>query len=70
MRLEAELAVCAKLLDSASPDKRVLISKSLNHWRNVDPDLVGIRNVEAVSKLTDEEQRAARGHAVSLRRAP
>jgi tetratricopeptide (TPR) repeat protein len=54
--LETELAVWANLLESAAPERRKAIAQTLNHWRNVDPDLAGIRDDAAVSKLPDAER--------------
>jgi serine/threonine protein kinase/tetratricopeptide (TPR) repeat protein len=58
--LEAELEVWTRLFQSAKPDQRKFIAATLNHWRNVDPDLVGVREENELAKLPETEQTAWR----------
>jgi tetratricopeptide (TPR) repeat protein len=56
--LQAELEVWDKLLESANENQRALVSHNMNHWRNVDPDLVSVRDPDALARLpkTEREQ--------------
>jgi tetratricopeptide (TPR) repeat protein len=58
--LQAELDVWAKLLETATPEQKQFIAQTLNHWRNVDTDLAGIRDEAELAKLPEAEQTAFR----------
>jgi serine/threonine-protein kinase len=57
--LQAELAGWHKLLEGGSDDDRVLAQERLRWWQE-DPKLAGLRDPEALAKLTAEEQKACR----------
>jgi tetratricopeptide (TPR) repeat protein len=54
--LEAELELWTTLLQSATPDQRKFIAATLNHWRNVDPDLAGVREESELANLPEDER--------------
>ena len=54
--LQADLAVWAKTLDSGSPVARDLAKTMLTQWQ-VDPDLVGLREPNALDKLSVDERK-------------
>jgi serine/threonine-protein kinase len=54
--LQADLAVWAKTLDSGSGVARDLAKKMLTHWQ-VDPDLAGLREPNALIELSAGERR-------------
>jgi hypothetical protein len=55
--LEAELEIWAKLLPGATGAQRGAIAAQLNHWRNVDADLAGIRDEKELAKLPESERK-------------
>ncbi len=55
--LRADLDQLAKLLDSNHPADRTDAYRKLEVWKE-DPDLAGIRDPEALAKLTSDEQQA------------
>ncbi|HVI85153.1 MAG TPA: tetratricopeptide repeat protein, partial [bacterium] len=57
--LQADLAVWAKMLDSDSQAERDLAKRMLEHWQ-VDPDLVGLRDPEALDRLPPAERQKCR----------
>jgi hypothetical protein len=57
--LQADLAVWAKMLDSDSPAAHDLAKRMLEHWQ-VDPDLVGLRDPEALDRLPQPERQKCR----------
>jgi tetratricopeptide (TPR) repeat protein len=58
--LRAELDLWTKLLESANDEQRAAIVQTLNHWRNVDADLLGIRDENELAKLPKSERDAFR----------
>jgi len=57
--LKAELAAWSKVLESGSPQARSSVAKALQNWR-VETDLAGLRDVTALAKLPEDEQKACR----------
>ena len=57
--LKAELVVWGKLLDSGPPEARLMIIKTLEHWKQ-DSDLATIRDAAGLAKLPADEQKAWR----------
>jgi tetratricopeptide (TPR) repeat protein len=57
--LNAELAVCAKLVASGPPQAKAFIAQTLKHWQE-DTDLAGIRNAKALDALPEAERAAWR----------
>ncbi len=57
--LESERAAWAHLLESAPAPARDVVSQKLGHWRQ-DPDLSGVRDAAALSKLPEAEREAWR----------
>ena len=55
--LRAELAAGSKVLDSGEAKARAAVSPALRHWKQ-DPDLAGVRDVDALATLDDDERRA------------
>jgi hypothetical protein len=55
--LRAELAACSKVLDSADPKARGAVAPTLQHWKE-DADLAGVRDRDALAKLSADERRA------------
>jgi eukaryotic-like serine/threonine-protein kinase len=55
--LKADLAAWSRLLASGPPQARTTIVKSLSHWQK-DANLAGLRDKEALAKLSAEEQKA------------
>jgi hypothetical protein len=53
--LQADLAACAKLLESKSGASRVLIRKMLANWKG-DPGLAGLREPSAMDTLSTDER--------------
>ena len=53
--LDAELPVWTRLLVSAKPKERTAIAKTLEHWQ-VDTDLAGVREPEAIDALPEPER--------------
>jgi hypothetical protein len=53
--LKAELDAWSKLLGGAGAQQRAAIGQTLQHWKR-DPDLAGVREPDALVKLSDEEQ--------------
>src|SRR5262249_59144797 len=53
--LNADLALCSRLLESGPAEARPFIVRPLSHWKE-DPDLAGIRDQAALTKLPEEEQ--------------
>jgi tetratricopeptide (TPR) repeat protein len=53
--LWADLAACAKLLESKSEASRVLVRRILANWKN-DPDLAGLRESSTIDKLSTDER--------------
>ena len=58
--LEADLTAWTKIVESGSPQARVAITETLEHWK-ADTDLIGLRDAPALAKLPDDEQKARRG---------
>jgi hypothetical protein len=54
--LEAELAAWANFLDSGPTQIRATVLSALQHWK-VDPDLAGVRDVDALAKLPEPERK-------------
>ena len=55
--LRDELAAWSKLLDDGAPDARAQVQQALAHWK-ADPDLAGLRDPTALTKLPEDDQRA------------
>ena len=53
--LDAELPVWTKLVASAKPEQRAAIAETLEHWQ-VDRDLAGVREPEAINALPEPER--------------
>jgi hypothetical protein len=57
--LKADLAYWIKQLESGSPQSKSSANQTLQHWKT-DPDLAGIRDVEALKRLPEDEQKSLR----------
>jgi hypothetical protein len=57
--LEAELQDYAKLLDGKKPQDICSVRKRLRNWQN-EPDLAGLRDSVALSRLPDDECQACK----------
>jgi hypothetical protein len=57
--LDAELPVWTRLLVSAKPKERAAIAETLEHWQ-VDRDLAGVREPEAIDGLPEPERAGSR----------
>lgn len=57
--LRAELTAWTKLIESGPPQARTAFVRTLGHWKQ-DPDLMGIRDAEALAKLSADEQKSWR----------
>jgi hypothetical protein len=58
--LRADLAAWEKVLgDGNEPARKQEVFRKLTHWKG-DPDLAGIRDEEALAKLTESEREAFR----------
>jgi tetratricopeptide (TPR) repeat protein/serine/threonine protein kinase len=57
--LRADLAYWSKQADSEKPDERARVARTLTHWQD-DTDLAGLREQDAVAKVTADEQAACR----------
>ena len=57
--LKAELAVWAKLLESAVPEAKASIAQTLKHWQE-DTDLAGVRGDKAIEALPEADRAALR----------
>ncbi len=57
--LKAELAVWAKLLESAPPDAKAFIVQTLKHWQG-DTDLAAVRDDKAIEALPEADRAAWR----------
>jgi tetratricopeptide (TPR) repeat protein len=55
--LNADLALCSRLLESGPPEARPFIVRTLREWKQ-NPDLAGIRDQAMLGKLPEEEQKA------------
>ena len=55
--LTAELVLWAKLNESGPPQAKAFIAQTLQHWQE-DTDLAGVRDHDALSKLSEEERKA------------
>ena len=55
--MNAEVAAWAEFIKSGGPQAKPLAIAALNHWLR-DPDLNGVREAAALSKLPPEEQKA------------
>jgi hypothetical protein len=55
--LKAELAVWGRLLGGGDPQGRADVAKTLRHWK-VDTDLAGVRDPDALARLTEAERAA------------
>jgi hypothetical protein len=55
--LQAELTVWKKLLETAKPEQRAPITRTLKHWQQ-DSDLAGLRDAGHLAKLPGAEQTA------------
>jgi serine/threonine-protein kinase len=53
--LKAELAVWAKLLESAPPEAKASIAQTLKHWQD-DTDLAGVRGDKAIEALPEADR--------------
>ncbi len=54
--LKAERAAWAKVLDSGDAQARSTVAQNLQHWQ-ADPDLVGVRDADAIEKLPEDERK-------------
>jgi tetratricopeptide (TPR) repeat protein len=57
--LQADLEAWAKMLDNDSQTTHNLAKRMLEHWQ-VDPDLAGLRDSEALNKLPPDERQKCR----------
>jgi hypothetical protein len=57
--LKADLAAGSKVLEKATLQARQSVSRTLRHWQ-VDPDLAGVRDQDALKSLPDAEQKGWR----------
>ena len=57
--LEAERAAWAEVLDSSDAQARPVVRHALQHWR-ADPDLAGVRDPDALERLSETERDAWR----------
>jgi tetratricopeptide (TPR) repeat protein len=57
--LGADLVLRSKQLESVTAEARADVVRALRHWKS-DPDLAGVRDPEALIKLSDDEQKAWR----------
>jgi len=57
--LKADLAAWSKLMNSAPPQARQSISRTLDHWK-ADTDLTGLRDPAPMATVTADEQKACR----------
>jgi eukaryotic-like serine/threonine-protein kinase len=57
--LKADLAAWTKIQESAQPQAKSPIAKTLQHWK-ADPDLAGLRDPGSLDKLPKDEQDACR----------
>ncbi len=55
--LRADLALRGKQLESGQPADRAAVQRALRHWQR-DRDLAGLRDKDALAKLTADEQKA------------
>jgi hypothetical protein len=55
--LRAELALWTKQLESGKPPDRGAVQQALRHWQT-DSDLAGLRDKDALAKLSAEERAA------------
>src|SRR5262249_35767530 len=55
--LRADLAAHEKQLKSGQQEDRAFVAKRLHHWQR-DADLAGLRDQEAIAKLTVQERQA------------
>ncbi|MGO9467671.1 MAG: protein kinase domain-containing protein [Isosphaeraceae bacterium] len=57
--LKAELAAWTKVLETGAENAKAAVVSTLRHWQ-MDPDLAGIRDPEALEKLPEAEQKGWR----------
>jgi DNA-directed RNA polymerase specialized sigma24 family protein len=57
--LRAELAVQSRMLATNNPQQRDAVADAMRDWR-VESDLAGVRDVQALAKLPEDEQKAWR----------
>ena len=57
--LKSDIGAWSKLSEGSSPQKRQAIAQTLQQWK-ADPDLAGLREAIALSKLPEDEQKACR----------
>jgi hypothetical protein len=55
--LKADLALRTRQLETGKPADRAAVQKSLHHWQKV-PDLAGLRDADALGRLSVEERQA------------
>src|SRR5262249_29258572 len=55
--LRADLALRIRQLESGKPADRAAVQEHLRHWQR-DPDLVSLRDPEALTRLSAEERQA------------
>jgi hypothetical protein len=53
--LRADIVYWTKQTESNKPDDRALVQQTLKHWQE-DTDLAGLRDKDAVAKLSADEQ--------------
>jgi hypothetical protein len=57
--LKAELAAWSDILASDEPKAHAAVAPTLRHWKG-DPDLAGVRDLDTLAKLSEEDQQAWR----------
>jgi serine/threonine-protein kinase len=55
--LRADLGLISRQLDTGNPQDRAAVVEALKHWKH-DPDLAGIRDAEALSRIPETERKA------------
>jgi tetratricopeptide (TPR) repeat protein len=55
--LRADLALRGKRLQSGKPTDRAAVHSAMQHWQ-IDTDLAGLRDKDALDRLPDQEQKA------------
>jgi hypothetical protein len=55
--LKGELAAWTEMLESGQTQARADVPQNMTHWKQ-DPDLVGVRDANALAKLPADEQKA------------
>jgi superkiller protein 3 len=57
--LRDDLTAYGKLLEGGKPEDRALVRQRLQHWKQ-DRDLAGLRDKDAVAKLSEDEQKTCK----------